>query len=157
MTLYRAILGKKTFRNLYEPWRSVFGRNTPSYAQLVFWECLAWESSVNNSECMKCHWTSTLNKCCCFSLWKKCVMISTKILCSTTVFNIGKNCFLSTKSTYNRMISEGSCDTEDWSNDSENSALLHRNKLHLYIIYIILLFYCIFNQLNAAFVSKYFS
>ncbi len=29
-----------------------------------------------------------------------------------------------------RMISEGSCDTEDWSNDAENSALNHRNKLH---------------------------
>jgi len=28
------------------------------------------------------------------------------------------------------MISEGSCDTEDWSNNSENSALRHRNKLH---------------------------
>ncbi len=26
------------------------------------------------------------------------------------------------------MISEGSCDTEDWRNDAENSALLHRNK-----------------------------
>ncbi len=24
------------------------------------------------------------------------------------------------------MISEGSCDTEDWSNDAENSALLYR-------------------------------
>uniref|UniRef100_A0A672PX25 Diacylglycerol kinase n=1 Tax=Sinocyclocheilus grahami TaxID=75366 RepID=A0A672PX25_SINGR len=29
-----------------------------------------------------------------------------------------------------RIISEGSCDTEDWSNDAEISALLHRNKLH---------------------------
>jgi len=29
------------------------------------------------------------------------------------------------------MISEGSCDTEDWSNDAENSALHHRSKLHL--------------------------
>ncbi len=28
------------------------------------------------------------------------------------------------------MISEGSCDTEDWSNDAENSALHHKNKLH---------------------------
>ncbi len=28
-----------------------------------------------------------------------------------------------------RMISEGSCDTEDWSNDAENSALHPRNKL----------------------------
>jgi len=28
------------------------------------------------------------------------------------------------------MISEGSCNTEDWSNDAENSALHHRSKLH---------------------------
>jgi len=28
------------------------------------------------------------------------------------------------------MISEGSCDTEDWSNDAENSSD-HRNRLHL--------------------------
>ncbi len=34
------------------------------------------------------------------------------------------------------MISEGSCDTEDWSNDAENSALHHRNKtIFLYKIY----------------------
>ncbi len=31
---------------------------------------------------------------------------------------------------YIRMISEGSCDTEYWSNDAENSALHHRNNLH---------------------------
>ncbi len=31
------------------------------------------------------------------------------------------------------MISEGSCDTEDWSNDAENTALYHRNKLHFKI------------------------
>ncbi len=29
------------------------------------------------------------------------------------------------------MISEGSCDTEDWSNDAENSAAHHRIKLYL--------------------------
>ncbi len=29
------------------------------------------------------------------------------------------------------MISEGPCDTEDWSNDAENTALHHRNKLYL--------------------------
>ncbi len=28
------------------------------------------------------------------------------------------------------MISEGSCDTEDWSNDAENTAL-HHKKIHL--------------------------
>ncbi len=28
------------------------------------------------------------------------------------------------------MISEGSCDTEDWSDDAENSALRLRNKLY---------------------------
>ncbi len=33
------------------------------------------------------------------------------------------------------MISEWSCDTEDWSNDAEISALHHRNKLHLKINY----------------------
>ncbi len=27
------------------------------------------------------------------------------------------------------MISDGSCDTEDWSNDAENSAFRHRNQL----------------------------
>ncbi len=27
------------------------------------------------------------------------------------------------------MISDGWCDTEDWSNDAENSVLHHRNKL----------------------------
>ncbi len=45
--------------------------------------------------------------------------VSTKIWSSTTVFNTDNNqkCFLS-------MISEGSCDTEDWSNDAENSALI---------------------------------
>ncbi len=32
-----------------------------------------------------------------------------------------------------RMISEGSRDTEDWSNDAENSALHHRNKLYFKI------------------------
>ncbi len=31
------------------------------------------------------------------------------------------------------MIYEGSCDTENWSNDAENSAMNHRNKLHLNI------------------------
>ncbi len=46
----------------------------------------------------------------------------TKILSSTTVFNIAdnNNRFLSSKSV--RMISEGSCDTEDWGNDAENSS-----------------------------------
>ncbi len=31
------------------------------------------------------------------------------------------------------LISGGSCDTKDWSNDAENSALHHRNKLHFLI------------------------
>jgi len=31
------------------------------------------------------------------------------------------------------MISEGSFDTEDWSNDAENSAVTYRNKLHFKI------------------------
>ncbi len=31
------------------------------------------------------------------------------------------------------MISEISCDTEDWSNDAENSALHERNKLLFFL------------------------
>ncbi len=31
------------------------------------------------------------------------------------------------------MISEESCEIENWSNDAENSALHHRNKLHFTI------------------------
>ncbi len=31
------------------------------------------------------------------------------------------------------MISEGSCDAEDWSNDAENSALHYMNKLQFKI------------------------
>jgi len=34
---------------------------------------------------------------------------------------------------YIRRISEGSCDTEDWSYDAETSAWHHRNKLHFKI------------------------
>ncbi len=42
-----------------------------------------------------------------------------------TVFNIDNNqkCFLSSKSDYNNDFWR-SCDTEDWSNDAENTALI---------------------------------
>ncbi len=60
------------------------------------------------------------------------------------------------------MISEGSWDTEDWSNDAENSALHQRHKLH-FAIYsqkkkIILnnnisQYYCFIYQINAVLVS----
>jgi len=45
--------------------------------------------------------------------------------------NIENNqkCFLSSKIIIIRMISEGSCDTEDWSNDAEISSLHHRYNL----------------------------
>ncbi len=33
------------------------------------------------------------------------------------------------------MISEGSCDTEDWSYDAKNVALHHRNKFHIKYIH----------------------
>ncbi len=64
------------------------------------------------------------------------------------------------------MISEGSCDTEDWSNDAENSALIteinyifqyiqiHNSYIKLVIIFSnFTVFYCIFDQINAALVS----
>ncbi len=43
--------------------------------------------------------------------------------------------FLSRKST---------CDTEDWSNDAENLALHHRNKLHLKYILIENIYFNVF-------------
>ncbi len=46
-----------------------------------------------------------------------------KILSSTNVFNIDDNIYWA-HNRYIRMISDGSCDTENWSNDAENSALL---------------------------------
>ncbi len=64
-----------------------------------------------------------------------------------------------------RMISEGSCDTEDWSNDAGNSALHHRNN---YILKCIVIenscidisqyysFYCDFDQINVVFVRDFF-
>ncbi len=52
------------------------------------------------------------------------------------------------------MISEGSCDTEDWSNDAENSALLYRNYIFKDIkienCYKKLYFFSIFDQINTA-------
>ncbi len=62
------------------------------------------------------------------------------------------------------MIYEGLCDTEDWSNDAENTAAHHRNKLHIEQIFtykIVLLncnnisqFDCIVDWINAAQVSR---
>ncbi len=71
------------------------------------------------------------------------------------------------------MISEGSCDTKDWSNDAENSALITRiNYILKYIhiansfspsLFIYLLFVCLFaclficvcfDQINEALVSS---
>ncbi len=60
---------------------------------------------------------------------KKNIMISIKILDSTAVFYIDINIHQISIT----MISEGSCDPENWSNDAENSALHHRNKLYLKI------------------------
>ncbi len=62
------------------------------------------------------------------SLKIKCTTVSTKIWSSTTVVNTDNNqkCFLSND--FWR-----SCDTEDRSNEAENSAAHHRNKLHFKI------------------------
>ncbi len=57
------------------------------------------------------------------------------------------------------MTSEGSCDTEDWSNDAKNSALLYRNTLYfkiysnrkpiLEIAIALYLFFLYFDQINS--------
>ncbi len=52
---------------------------------------------------------------------KKRNMVSKKILCNTTVFKIDNDNKWEAGQ-HIRMISEGSCDTEDRSNDAKNSA-----------------------------------
>ncbi len=55
---------------------------------------------------------------------KKVSQFAQKILRSTTVFNIKMKIHVYCAANQHiRMISEGSCDTEDWSNDAENTAL----------------------------------
>ncbi len=72
-------------------------------------------------------------------------MVSTKILSSTTVFNTDNNNVCWATNQHIRMISEGSCDTEDLSNGTENSAF--------YLNYILksITVFTVFYQINAAF------
>jgi len=58
------------------------------------------------------------------------ITIYRKILSSISVININNNNNNIAANQHIRMISQGSCDTEDWSNDAENSVLHQRNKLH---------------------------
>ncbi len=44
------------------------------------------------------------------------------------------------------MISEGSCDTEDWSNDAENSALHDRDFLFLFVFVFLFNFFGLFEH-----------
>ncbi len=68
-----------------------------------------------------------------YKILKK-VKTATKILSSTTVFTIDNKKKVSWGADqHTRMIYEGSCDTEDWSNNAENSDLHHRNKLQFKI------------------------
>ncbi len=56
---------------------------------------------------------------------KQYIMVASEIWISTTVFNIDNNykSFSSSKSVYYNDF-WGSCDTKDWNNDAENSALI---------------------------------
>ncbi len=53
------------------------------------------------------------------------------------------------------VIYEGSCDTEYWSNDAENSASHHRNQIHLKIYFKLIVFqnWLYFDQINASLVT----
>ncbi len=59
---------------------------------------------------------------------KKCIMGCTKILNSTTVFNIVHISWAANQ--HIRMISEGPCNTEGWGKDAENSGI---NYILIYI------------------------
>ncbi len=71
----------------------------------------------------------------------KCINVS-----STTVFNIDDNENVSwAPNQYIRMISKGSCDTEYWSNDTENSALSSKEQF-TFIQLKLLLYNCNISQ-----------
>ncbi len=61
-------------------------------------------------------------------------LFSQQIIISSAVFNIDDKKNVSSKSAYYTDFWR-SCDTEDWSNDDENSALHPRNKWHFKIYY----------------------
>jgi len=50
-------------------------------------------------------------------------MVSLKMLSSTTFFNIDRRNVAWAANQYIIMISEGSCETENWGNDGKKSAL----------------------------------
>ncbi len=54
--------------------------------------------------------------------YEKCIIVSTKILRGTTIFNMGDNKKSWAQNQLIEIIWEGSCDIEGWH---------HRNKLHL--------------------------
>ncbi len=78
------------------------------------------------------------NKCCSFELSIHLWILKNKIYHSfhknITVFNIDNNqkCFLSSKSAYYYDFWR-SCDTEDWSNDAENTALINYSLTDIHI------------------------
>ncbi len=88
--------------------------------------------------------------------------VSTKIWSSTTIFLIIRNVSWAANQ-HIKMISVRSCDTEDWSNDAENSALItginyiwKHSKLKTKKLNNISQYYCfywILIQINAALVS----
>ncbi len=87
------------------------------------------------------------------SFWNKLFILFSKYTLKFSFFLF----FFWAENQHIRIISEGSCDTEDWSNDAENTALHLRNKL-LFKIYsninqffkIVIIFCYIFHQTNAA-------
>ncbi len=126
-----------------------FVRNSPKDRHLKAWGQNSCFLSIKNA----LNWSkmavksfiiiqkiSISNKCGSFELsihlWilkKKCVSVYTKILCSTTVFNINNNQkrFLSRKSAYYYDFWR-SCDPEDWSNDAGNTEI-NNTLTHIHI------------------------
>ncbi len=67
---------------------------------------------------------SVSNKCCSVELSINQKYDAAQLLTLIAIINVSL-----TANQHIIMISEGSCDTEDWSNDAENTALYHSNKL----------------------------
>ncbi len=112
---------KMTFSSCYNKW-------SVGYFGLKLHRHILGTPKVNITSCKKGHNRCPLNKCWNFLSWflKKNIknkMFSTLIMTRNVSWEANRHI----------MIFEGSCDTEAWSNDAENSTLHHRNKLHFTI------------------------
>ncbi len=111
----------------------IFFKEINTFIQQGCIKLIKCDSKTLNKSFLMLQKISISNKCSSFilSVYQNILIkgVSTKYEVSQLFSNID-NTFSWAANQHIRMIYEGSCDTEDWSNDAKNSDLHHRNKLH---------------------------